>query len=592
MNVEETVVEFTVTEDPEVVLMSFNVVGWAESDPVWMAEKSDYLKVEDFADQIDTEIEENEAVAAATEHISNLNNPHSTTKSQVGLSDVDNTSDLNKPISNLTQTALDGKSDIGHTHIIDDIDDLEEALGGKVDKTITVNGHALSSNVSVTKSDIGLGNVDNTADLSKPISTLTQTALNAKQNSLGFTPENVANKNAVSGYAGLDEAGLIPSSLLPGFVDDVLEYSDLSSFPISGSTGKLYIALDSNKTYRWSGSTYVEISASPGSTDSVTEGSVNLYFTASRVLSTVSTGLSLLTGGVISATDTILVALGKLQKQITDNLSTLTSHIANTSNPHSVTKSQVGLSLVDNTADSSKSVASAAALTTARNIDGQSFDGTGNITVIAPGTHAATSKATPVDADELPIVDTAASNVLKKLTWANLKATLKTYFDTLYVGLPSYGNFYMDTLNSGSGPVGTALTTITGTQDTYVELFGVTIAGANLNNFTVTPGTTSVPGSITYTGAVTKLFEVEWTYSASTNESTMWYKFGLTKNGTRDASAGSSRNKGSANVFSGGGNGIMSLAQGDVIKIACAPSTTTAGQVRLFDCTIKIKQLS
>ncbi len=70
---------------------------------------------------------------------------------------------------------------------------------------------------------------------------------------------------------------------------------------------------------------------------------------------------------------------------------------------------------------------SAAKLTTARNIDGQAFDGTANITVIAPGTHAATGKTTPVDADELPLVDTAASNVLKKLTWANLKATLAAW---------------------------------------------------------------------------------------------------------------------------------------------------------------------
>ena len=74
---------------------------------------------------------------------------------------------------------------------------------------------------------------------------------------------------------------------------------------------------------------------------------------------------------------------------------------------------------------------SAATLTTPRTIDGQSFDGSANITVIAPGTHAATGKTTPVDADELPIVDSAALNVLKKLTWANLKATLKTYFDSL-----------------------------------------------------------------------------------------------------------------------------------------------------------------
>lgn len=68
--------------------------------------------------------------------------------------------------------------------------------------------------------------------------------------------------------------------------------------------------------------------------------------------------------------------------------------------------------------------AKAAILATARNIDGQSFDGSADVTVIAPGTHAATSKTTPVDADELPLVDSAASNALKKLTWANLKAAI------------------------------------------------------------------------------------------------------------------------------------------------------------------------
>jgi hypothetical protein len=96
----------------------------------------------------------------------------------------------------------------------------------------------------------------------------------------------------------------------------------------------------------------------------------------------------------------------------------------------------------------------ATALQTSRNIDGQAFNGTVDITVIAPGTHAATSKATPVDADEIALVDSAASNVLKKLTWANLKATLKTYFDGLYVsrtsgtafpGSPTTGNFFYRT---------------------------------------------------------------------------------------------------------------------------------------------------
>jgi hypothetical protein len=78
------------------------------------------------------------------------------------------------------------------------------------------------------------------------------------------------------------------------------------------------------------------------STSDLSEGT-NEYFTAARVRAVVLTGLSLATNTVISATDTVLSAFGKLQAQITANLSTLTSHTSNTSNPHSVTKAQVGL---------------------------------------------------------------------------------------------------------------------------------------------------------------------------------------------------------------------------------------------------------
>jgi hypothetical protein len=80
----------------------------------------------------------------------------------------------------------------------------------------------------------------------------------------------------------LDGAGLVPSALLPGFVDDVLEYANIAAFPATGETGKLYISLATNRQYRWSGSVYVEINPSPGSTDAVPEGSVNLYFTSAR----------------------------------------------------------------------------------------------------------------------------------------------------------------------------------------------------------------------------------------------------------------------------------------------------------------------
>ena len=89
------------------------------------------------------------------------------------------------------------------------------------------------------------------------------------------------------GLASLDSGGLVPAGLLPSFVDDVLEYANLAAFPVTGESGKIYIALDTNKTYRWSGSVYVEISSTPGTTDGLVEGSLNLYFTNARAKSAV-----------------------------------------------------------------------------------------------------------------------------------------------------------------------------------------------------------------------------------------------------------------------------------------------------------------
>jgi len=81
---------------------------------------------------------------------------------------------------------------------------------------------------------------------------------------LSYTPENSANKGIANGYASLDGGGLVPSTQLPSYVDDVLEYTNLAGFPASGTTGKIYVALDTNKIYRWSGTTYIEVSPTVG----------------------------------------------------------------------------------------------------------------------------------------------------------------------------------------------------------------------------------------------------------------------------------------------------------------------------------------
>ena len=60
----------------------------------------------------------------------------------------------------------------------------------------------------------------------------------------------------------MDTGGKVPASQLPSYVDDVLEFDNKASFPATGESGKIYISKNDNKTYRWSGTAYVEISAS------------------------------------------------------------------------------------------------------------------------------------------------------------------------------------------------------------------------------------------------------------------------------------------------------------------------------------------
>jgi hypothetical protein len=100
-------------------------------------------------------------------------------------------------------------------------------------------------------------------------------------------------------------------------------------------------------------------------TTDISEGT-NEYFSAARVRAVLLTGLSLATNAVISATDSVLIAFGKLQAQITANLTTLTTHVADLNNPHAVTKTQVGLSNVANVDTTNASNISSGTLADAR----------------------------------------------------------------------------------------------------------------------------------------------------------------------------------------------------------------------------------
>lgn len=125
-----------------------------------------------------------------------------------------------------------------------------------------------------------------------------------------------ARMGVANGFAPLGSDTKIAAIYLPSFVDDVLEYATQAAFPATGEAGKIYVALNTNKTYRWGGSSYTEISPSPGSTDAVPEGASNLYFTSARAIAAVLTGFSTASSAVVSAADTILIAVGKLQAQL------------------------------------------------------------------------------------------------------------------------------------------------------------------------------------------------------------------------------------------------------------------------------------
>jgi hypothetical protein len=109
----------------------------------------------------------------------------------------------------------------------------------------------------------------------------------------------------------------VPSSQLPSYVDDVLEFANLASFPATGESGKIYIAIDTNLTYRWGGSSYVVMSSS--------------------------------------------LALGETPSTAYrgDNGKIAYDHSQITGNPHGTTKADIGLGNVDNTSDLDKPISTA-----------------------------------------------------------------------------------------------------------------------------------------------------------------------------------------------------------------------------------------
>ena len=325
-------------------------------------------EVSEELEDINKSIEEGKKILSV--HIDNKDNPHNVTKEKVGLGNVPNVATNDQEptyteASELSELTTGEKLSIAFGKIAKAIKSLISHIGD------VANPH------KVTKSQVGLGNVENKTSeaIRSEITSANVT------NALGYTPLNSTLKGANSGLAELDANGKVLTSQLPSYVDDVLEYSSKSAFPTTGESGKIYIATDTNLQYRWSGSAYAEISSSlalgetsstayrgdrgatayahsqktSGNPHGVTKSDVGL-----GNVPNVATNDQTPTYTMASANATLVsgenmsTAFGKIAKAISSFISHLTA-----SNPHSVTKTQVGLGNCDNTADADKPISTA-----------------------------------------------------------------------------------------------------------------------------------------------------------------------------------------------------------------------------------------
>lgn len=120
-------------------------------------------------------------------------------------------------------------------------------------------GEASARSIADSALDTRLDAIEAVGPLASAASVTAEAAARASADAL-LIP--LSQKGSNSGVAELDSGGKVPSAQLPSFVDDVIEAANFAALPVTGETGKIYVTLDNGLTFRWSGSAYVEISAS------------------------------------------------------------------------------------------------------------------------------------------------------------------------------------------------------------------------------------------------------------------------------------------------------------------------------------------
>jgi phage-related tail fiber protein len=164
-------------------------------------------------------------------------------------------------------------------------------------KPVTLGGYGIGD--AYTKAEVDLL-VGNTA--------VSWSTLTGKPNTIaGYNITDALSNSSVGTVVASLVLGKIPASQLPSYVDDVLEFASLAGFPALGEEGKIYVSVDTNLTYRWSGSTYISMGGTTTDAASLVSGTLGAArlpaLTGSDVSSAAGTGaLVLSTTGVTAGT--------------------------------------------------------------------------------------------------------------------------------------------------------------------------------------------------------------------------------------------------------------------------------------------------
>ncbi|MCV9928115.1 tail fiber domain-containing protein [Flavobacterium sp. LS1R49] len=225
------------------------------------------------------------------------------------------------------------------------------------------------------------------------VSDIEKSTWNAKQSSLGFVPENVANKNVANGYAGLGTDGKLISSQLPSITlnDTFVIASQAAMLALQVQTGDLAIRTDLNKSFILKGTNpavladWQELLTPTSAVTTVfgRNGAIAAQtgdYNADQINETTTRKFQSTNQQIFNdATSSIQAQLNAKEQTIA--IGTTAQYLRGDKTWQTLDKTKVGLTNVDNTTDASKNVLSSTKLTTARTINGISFDGTANITI-------------------------------------------------------------------------------------------------------------------------------------------------------------------------------------------------------------------